>query len=228
MLDLAVDDPLTSLLLLAELLLFLVLAELVHLVALAGVLVDFFLLDDFLLLLDLAELEEVFVCFLEGLALGSLALLALELALALFLELILDLALDELALQHLFLDVLNAFHLELVVLILNDLGIIDLLIIFFLELLLHFLVVLIHLLLFHFLPLFVNLGFDCVLALLDVLLRVPLLKHVADEHLGVKSLHLVLLVVHGLVGAVDGQLPLLHRQAVFVRVNFPTLDLLLL
>jgi len=64
----------------------------------------------------------------------------------------------------------------------------------------HFKVIVIHLDLFIFDPALFDLFFMLLTAFLQVYLSVSLLKYVAENHFGVKSLHLILVIVQFLIG----------------------------
>jgi hypothetical protein len=86
---------------------------------------------------------------------------------------------------------------------------------------------LIHLLCFQFMPLELHLSLHFLSPLLQLFLLVPLLDGIAQHHLRLEGLHLILRVVHVLIGFVDGLHASLHLQLVLDCVHLPSLDFLL-
>lgn len=123
-------------------------------------------------------------------------LLSGQLTLLLTLEVLLSLALDELSLEHLLLEALNIIQFEFLKLVRDSLGVGDLVLVLHFELSLHLLVVLLHLVLLHFMPVVVDLLLNLSLSVLQSFLGLLFVVDVAHHHLGLEGLDLVLSLMH--------------------------------
>lgn len=107
-------------------------------------------------------------------------LLALQLSDLLTLQVVLHLALDELALEHLLLQIFDEVKFEFVELIRDGFRVFHLLIVLLLQLLAHAQVVLLHFLLFELFPMLVDLFVDPLLAAFQGFLSLLFVHHVAE------------------------------------------------
>lgn len=147
------------------------------------------------------------------------ALLSGQLTLLLTLEVLLSLTLDELSLEHFFLEALNIIQFKFLELIRNGLGVGNLVLVLNLELGLHLLVVLLHLVLLHFMPVVVDLLLNSSLSVLQSFLGLLFVVDVTHHHLRLEGFYLVLSLMHVLVSLSK----LLITQLVLV-VSFFSID----
>lgn len=172
------------------------------------------------------HLDQVLVRLLELFAHSNGLLSAFKFLRALTLELLVDLLLNELTLELFLLELLDVAHLEVLELILHQLGVRHLLLVFFLELFAQSLVILLHLLLLEVLPLEIDLLLQGLLSGLGRSLHLLLSSDIAHEHLGVQSLDLVLVVVEHLVGLVELLLAQLLLIFLLFGINTSSLNLI--
>lgn len=192
---LPLNQLLSSILLLFELLFLFVPSQLVHCILLLCILLS--LSIQLLLSLQLSDLLllHVDVGLFEGSSNIHLLLSPLNLSLMLFDQLFLYLSFNQFSLQLLFLHPLDNVDLEISVLVLDVLGILHLLLVFFHQFVSQVLVILIHLLQLLFFPLVLYFLVHFSLSLLQLLLIVSFLQDVAHKHLRVESLHLVAFIM---------------------------------
>lgn len=213
------DHLLPDVLLLPEPLRLPVLLELVHVLLLLRVLVHHALVLLLLPLLLLLVGLQFLISFVELLSCPGLLGSPLELLQAGGLEVLPRLPLDQLALHNLFLQLLNIGHLSLMQLILYHLGCVLLPFVHLFESLLHAFVVLLHLGDIILYPSVLERPVLLDPPLLELDLRVPLLQHIAHQHLRVEGLHLVLRVIGLLSGLLQGLPTLLLVESLLLLVN---------
>jgi len=165
------------------------LSELLNLLFFLKLLATGFVLEGDLLLVGFDELH---LHLLSTLLSGQLALL-------LALEVLLSLTLDELSLEHLFLEALNIIQLEFLKLVRDGLGVGDLVLVLDFKLSLHLFVVFLHLVLLHFMPVVIDLLLNLSLSILQSFLGLLFVMDVAHHHLRLEGFDLVLSLVHVLV-----------------------------
>lgn len=115
------------------------------------------------------------------------------------LEIFFRLTLDEFSLEHFFFEALNVIQFKFFELIANGLSVRNLILIFNLEFGLHFLVILLHLVLLHVVPVRVDFFLNFGLSVLELLLGFLFVVYVTHHHLGFKGFDLVLGFMHVLV-----------------------------
>lgn len=225
-LDLSVNQSLSSLLLLLELLFLFILSQFLQSFLFSCILFDQFFIFQFLFSFLQLELFQLNISLMEVMFLFLLLQLSLMLSLSFPFELFLDLSPDEFTLQHLLLDLLDAVGLVLVELVLDDFGVGHFLLVFDHELLSELGVVLFGFLLFELLPLSLDFFFLLVFSLLEMILHLSFLHNIAQEHLRMESLYLILRVMHVFIRSLQRLQSLLHLQLILSRINLPPLQLL--
>ena len=202
-LDLAIDHALPGLLLILEALVLTLFLHVLKLFTLLSEGLDFLLLFNLFQTLSFLHPHELVVGLSEVGAHLSDLLLAHDFTLLFTLQVFLDLSLDELTLEHLFLQRLNEVKLEILELLANVFSIRLLQLVLLLELGAHLFIVLVHLLTLNLFPMRVDVAIDCLFALVLNLLSLLLVGNIAHHHLALKSLNHVLAFSHCLVGSLD-------------------------
>jgi len=152
--------------------------------------------------------------------------LALKLADLLALDVLFHLSLDELTLEHLFLERLDVVHLEFFELVRDGLGVGLTLFVFLFKLLAHLFVVLVELLFLEVTPVLIDFFVDSLLARLQAFLGLAFVEHVGVEQLAFQRLDHVLLVVEVSVGTLDLLSAKLVLVLLLLGVNFTSGNLL--
>ena len=144
--------------------------------------------------------QELVICFLEFSPCGSSSLFSLHISQFLPLELFLDLLFNEFSLKLLLLQFLDIVELEVFKLILDVLGVLHFFVIFFFKFLSETLIVFFHLLFFKLFPLEINFLLELCFSSFSFHLLLLFLNDIAHEHLGVKGLNHISIVVELLIG----------------------------
>ena len=174
----------------------------------------------------LLYLEKLFVGLFKILSGSSSSLFSLHVSKFFSFELLLDLFLDELALELLFLHFLDVVELKILELILNILSIFHFLMVFFFQFFSESYVVFCHFLFFKLFPLQIYFLIKLILSLLGDHLLLLLCNNIAHQHLAMKSLDHVGIVVEHLIGFVKLSLSIALLEGLFFGIDFPSPDLL--
>ena len=202
-LDLPVNEVLAGLLLGGKPLLLTLLLQTLEVLPLLSKRLDLLLLLDLLPPLCFLHLHQLLVRLGQVSPHLSHLLLTLDFALLLPLEVLLGLALDEFALEHLLLELLDVAELEVFELLADVLRVLLLQLVLLLELGAHLRVVLGHLGALDLDPVALDVAGNRLLAVVHGLLGFLFVGHVAHQHLPLEGLHHVLLLVHDLGRALD-------------------------
>lgn len=221
-----IDQFLSFLLFLFELLFFLFPSQVVQLLFFSGELFDSFLLFKFFSFLFFLGFEDFHVCLFKFFSHVGLFLLSCFFFLFLIHDFIFYLFLDQFSFKHFFLNSLDTFHFEFMMLLFNVIGIVHFLFVFFLQFLFHLFIILIHLLFLEIQPLVFNLGFHVLLTLAKFVLGNSLLQHVGHHKFRVESFNLVLVVMKHFICTFDRHLSLLDLQLFLFSIDFSSLDFL--
>lgn len=157
----------------------------------------------------------------------SSLLLALELSDLLALQVLLSLAFDKFALEHVLFQRLDVVDLEFLELVTDGLSIFHLFVVLTFELGTHLGVVLLHLLLLEFLPVFCDILLDGVFASSVLTLGVLLLHHIRNQHLRLEGLNHVLSVVQLSVSFFNLLTAQLILELLLLSVDFASRNLLI-
>lgn len=173
----------------------------------------------------LLYLEKLFVGLFKILSGSSSSLFSLHVSKFFSFELLLDLFLDELALELLFLHFLDVVELKILELILNILSVFHFLMVFFFQFFSESHVVFCHFLFFKLFPLQIYFLIKLILSLLGDHLLLLLCNNIAHQHLAMKSLDHVGIVVEHLIGFVKLSLSIALLEGLFFGIDFPSPDL---